>query len=373
MGEVRRPFYSAPDGTRRQSRVWWVRYYRNGRRHEESSHSTKKTVAERLLALREGAVAAGEPVSAAVGRLTFDQAVADVLADYRVNGKRSLALVETRIRLHLEPYFGGRRMAAITTADARAYTAARQAEGAANATINRELEILRRAFRLAEQAGTVLHRPHVPMLTEDNARTGFFERDEFEAVRDQLPPALRGVVTFAYLTGWRIKSEVLPLDWSQVDRDALVIRWEVGTTKNRRGRELPYGELPELVEVVEAAWSEHRRLASRGVLCPFVFQRDGEPVRDFRKAWAGACERAGVPGRIPHDFRRTAARNLVRAGVPETVAMKITGHKTRHVFDRYNITSGADVRDALGRLAAGKEKGKYGISGRVRRFVTAPK
>jgi integrase len=360
--------------------VWWIRYYRNGKRHEESSHSTKKTDAERLLKQREGAVANGEPVSAAVGRLKFDAAVADVVADYRVNGKKSIANVEGRIALHLAPYFGGRRMASITTADVRAYVAQRQTEGAANATINRELEIVRRAFRLAEQAGTVLRRPHVPMLREDNARQGFFERSEFEAVRDELPPALRGVATFAYLTGWRAASEILPLEWKQVDRAAQVVRLEPGTTKNTEGRTLPYGALPELVDLIEAAWAEHRRLAASGVICPRVFHRDGAPIRSYRKAWEGACERAGFPGRLMHDFRRTAVRNLVRAGVPDTVAMRITGHKTRAVFDRYNITSEADLRDAVGRLAggaiadaAGKQKGNSAATGRVRRFTASRK
>ena len=177
-------------------------------------------------------------------------------------------------------------------------------------------------------------------------------------------------MTFAYLTGWRIPSEVLPLKWGQVDRKAKTIRLDPGTTKNAEGRTLPYDLLPDLCTVIDNQWTAHERLLAADAICPLVFHRQGDPIKEFRSAWQTACEAAGVPGKIPHDFRRTAVRNLVRAGVPEHSAMKITGHKTRSVFDRYDIVNEADVRESLGKLAdgAGTKKGQSARSGRIARF-----
>lgn len=356
---------------RQRGRIWWIRYYRNGRRYEESSGSATKTAAERLLKLREGDVARGLPVTPHIGRLRFDEAAQDVVNDYTVNRKRSLAHVARRIRLHLGPFFGFKRMTAITTADIRTFTAKRQAEGASNAEINRELAILKRAFRLARQAGKLLLVPYIPMLAENNARSGFFERQEFEDVRGHLPHELRGVVTFAYLTGWRTQSEILPLEWRRVDRKAMIVRLDPGSTKNRQARVFPYGSHPELREVIAAAWAEHEELRSRGSVCPFVFHRDGARITAFRSAWVKATRDAGLPGKLIHDFRRSAVRNLVRAGVAEQTAMKLTGHLTRSIFDRYDIVNESDLNTAVSRVAdfgTGTKKGQSGQkegSGRV--------
>ena len=197
------------------------------------------------------------------------------------------------------------------------------------------------------------------MLTEDNVRKGFVDDAMVAAIKGHLAPALQPIVTFAYVTGWRVQSEVLPLEWRQVDRTARTVRLDAGTTKNGKGRSLDFGDHAALGTLFDALWTQHKALAEKGAICPWIFQRNGHRVRDFRKAWETACRAAGFPGRIPHDLRRSAVRNLVRAGVPDTVAMTITGHQTRSVFDRYDISSEADVREGLARLegATGTNRG----------------
>ncbi len=151
-----------------------------------------------------------------------------------------------------------------------------------------------------------------------------------------------------YITGWR-KGEILGLQWRQVDFRAGRVALDPGTTKNDEGRTFPFTrELRELLEQQERYTSKLQREEDKVI--PWVFHRKGKPIGDFRKAWATACKKAGVPGRIPHDFRRTAVRNLVRAGIPERVAMQMTGHKTRSVFERYNIVSEGDLDAAAKRL-----------------------
>jgi integrase len=371
---------------RQVGRIWWIRYYRAGRRFEESSGSRKKSAAIDLLKKREGGAAHGLAVSPKIGRLRFEEAAEDLLNDYRVNGKRSLDEVQRRVEKHLAPFFGGRRMANITTADIRAYVLQRQAEtetvrrafdrrrkdgstirmaekrrttaGVSNAEINRELQHLKRVYSLAIQAGKLLHKPHIPLLREDNTRSGFFEPEHFHSVMAHLPTALQPIIEFAYITGWRIVSEVLPLEWRQIDLKAGEVRLDAGTTKNREGRVFPFTD--DLRALLEAQHAEHVKLKKAGQIEPHVFVRmvakgrGGEkypkPITAFGKAWKAACTAAGCPGRIPHDLRRTAVRNMVRRGVPERVAMQLTGHKTRSVFERYNIVSEGDLRTAAEQL-----------------------
>jgi integrase len=187
------------------------------------------------------------------------------------------------------------------------------------------------------------------------------------AVCGHLPAPVAAVVRFAYLTGWRVKSEVLTLEWRNVDTKAKVITLDAEHSKNGEPRTFPYASFEPVKTLIDGQAAERDRLKAEGTVCARVFHRDGTPIKSFRAAWASACTAAGYPGRISHDMRRSAARNLVRSGVSENVAMKLLGHKTRSVFDRYDVTSGDDkvaALDLLGKLL-GQPDAKTAKSGPV--------
>ena len=304
-----------------------------------------------------------------IAGLTFRAAVREVLDDYRINNRRSLIDVQRHVRLHLQPIFGRRRMATITTAHIRRYILQRQREGAKNATINRELSVLKRAFTLAIAARTLTSRPHIALLRENNVRRGFFEPEEFAAVRRRLPPDLADLVSFLYTTGWRWRSETVCLRWSNVT--AGEVRLEPGTTKTGEGRVFPLtADLRAVLDRRRAVTREREDELRRSI--PHVFTRpNGAPIGSFNKAWATACRAARVPGRVLHDFRRTAVRNLLRAGVPERVAMQMVGWKSRQMLDRYHIVSAADLIDAARKLDAarpGRSHGKPEAVGTTERW-----
>jgi integrase len=231
--------------------------------------------------------------------------------DYEMHG-RPLRRVNGALT-HLTATFGWDLARTITGDRLTRYADTRQDERAALATIQQELALLRRAFNLAIRAGRLAHRPAFPTLQIHNARQGFFEPGDLPALLTHLPDYLHPVMRLAYLTGWRVPSEVLPLWWSQVDFHTGTVRLEVGTTKNHEGLVFPFDALHDLKALLADQRARTSAIvAAAGEAIPWVFHRHGARIKDFRHAWKRACEAAGLVGKIPHDFRRTAVRNLER-------------------------------------------------------------
>ena len=246
-------------------------------------------------------------------------------------------------------FFAEDRAVAVTGERIRRFIELRQKQKRKNATINRGLEVLGRAYRLAvdEKRIAAHFAPRIPYLPENNARQGFFEKHELEALLPHLPAPLDDMTRFAAICGWRL-SEVLGLTWESVDHQAQEVR--LRDSKNGEGRLLPLED--EDWELIERRWTarEYSTPAGPG-LSEYVFHRGGRPIptSTFEKQWQEARKAAKLPGKLFHDLRRTAARDMVRGGAPESFAMKITGHKTSSMFRRYNIVSTVDMRDALRR------------------------
>ena len=349
---------------RPHGRGWQLIYQVAGQRHWETIHVRDRTEAIRILKIREGEALDLRKPPEVVSSPTFNELARGVETDYQINRRRTLKDLRLRLK-HLRVSFGEFVASEITGERVREYIVRRQREGAASGSINRELAALKRTLNLAVQAGRLHRVPEIPRLKEASPRQGFFEPEQFLGVLNVLPDHLRPVARFAYFTGWRL-SEVVSLAWSQVELNARVLRLWPGTTKNDEGRVLPLeGELWDIIE---------RQLNERPADCPWVFYRrlkrkpqrkcagngqevngtppNWEPLRTFYKAWREACWLAGCPGMIFHDLRRTAVRNFRRAGLSEAEAMAITGHKTREVFERYNIMPEKDVKDAMWRAQA---------------------
>lgn len=214
-----------------RGQIWWVSYYVDSSRVRESADTTDKAVARQLLQKRLGQVAEGRFTGATADRVRIEELAELVLLDYRVNGKRSIGVTETRLRKHVLSFFVNRRAQSITATDIQAYIVHRQERGASNGEINRELAALKRAFNLGIRQEKIHKKPYIPKLAERNVRAGFFESHQFETILAKLPDYLRPPITFSYYTGWRLRSEILPLTWEQVDLTTGTVRLNPYSTK----------------------------------------------------------------------------------------------------------------------------------------------
>lgn len=360
----------------------WIQYYRNGKVYRQSAGTPKRRVAEKVLQQKLGEIATHSFIEPRFEKTLVKELAEDMLRDYSINGRKSLADVKTRWTKHLSKEFGQHRASNVSNDELTRYIAQRQNEGASNATINRELAALKRMFSLGVEAKKVHSTiPKFPHLEERNVRKGFVEDSQYEELAGATAAEglwLRAMFEVAYNFGWRV-SELLNLRVRQVDLSAQTLRLEPGETKNDEAR---IAFMPALVCALIQQCVTGKQPDD------YVFTRkDGKPVRDFRAAWANACCTARLGqmlcpacekavdadgkccqcsrewnrneltyvGLIFHDLRRTAVRNMVRSGIPERVAMTISGHKTRAVFDRYNIVNEGDLKEAAKKLDAAKK------------------
>lgn len=352
-GYLFRPTYTARDGTRKKAAVWWLRLGVRGQKVLLCTGTRDYRAALAFQRKKAVELAEGQTAGLTAGRITLEVLEGKILDDYRNNSRTSSRHVVNNF-VHLRRLLGNLRAHQVDEDAVEGYKAKRLEEGAAPATVNLELASLQRALNLCRRK-----LPRVPAFTYlvvKNARQGFFERPDFEAVLAEIPTARRkrldlsAPLEVAYITGWRLASEILTRQWRHVDFVGGWLRLEPFEAKNEDGRMFPL--IPELRAVLEAqrAWTDTLE-RKRGAVIPWVFHRWGKRIVSMQKSWEKSRVAAGQPTRLIHDFRRSAVRNLERAGVSRSAAMRMVGHRTQAMYTRYAIVDEAVLIEAGEKLS----------------------
>jgi integrase len=356
------------------SRFFYISYYDNvAKQHRESTGSELRSVAQEMLNQRLAAMGRGEKSPAELRSIRYEDMRQILIDNY---GEKKIGkLVEEKqddgtVKVYpykrnlkvLDDFFGGMRLDQMDTDVFRAYRAKRKEKGIGDATINRNLSLLRRMMTLTVRERKLqFAKPYFPMVSEEgNVRKGFVTPEQFAKLLNVMPSYLKPYVLFLYEVGAR-SGAASAIVWSWVDLEEGVIEIPEGVTKTGEAQTLPISE--ELIGMLKKQ-----------------FRKDDSPVFDrtnFRKEFRKACVAVGLgkltrrvsakgyvwehyEGLIPHDFRRSAVRNMIRAKVDKKVAKTISGHKTDAVFDRYNITSTDDVKDAIRKVVEYRKKAVSG-------------
>jgi integrase len=258
--------------------------------------------------------------------------------EYARKGKRTWSHAIGRWNKHLKAHFSSLTAAELTSDHIDRYIFNRQREGAKGSTVNRELAVVQHMLKLGRRTTPpkVLSVPHFPRLAESPARQGFVEQAEYDVLRQHASELwLRALLATAYTFAFR-KSELLDMRVRQVSLlDGTI---QLSTSKNNDPRIVV---MTSEVRALLAALIQGKQPGD------YVFTReDGSAVRDFRDSWEKLFAVSGMGRRLFHDLRRSAVRNAIRRGVDRDTVMRISGHKTGHVFSRYNIQSTDDLRAA---------------------------
>ena len=349
----------------------WIAYCFRGKERRESAaeavraaeeklkrkleDNERRAVAQKLLEKRlRKVVNDAEGIKAFVGpqqsRVTVGELLDDLKSDLKLRKVRSIEGILSHLK-RVRQAFGDRRAIDVETATVDRYIESHLSEEdpPAHATVNRETGLLAQALKLGVERQRISAAPKIRKLSEKgNARQGFFEQAEFDKVIKELPDYLKGFARFGYYSGWR-RGEIRSLEWSDVDMLGKVVRLRPEHSKNSEGRVLSLAG--ELWNVIVRQWAlrEFKKPDRSEGVSAYVFHRKGEFVGDIRVSWRAPCRAAKVEGKLFHDSRRTAVRNMVRAGVPERLSIAISAHKTRSMFDRYNVVSEDDLRKAVER------------------------
>lgn len=342
-----------------RSQFWWIAFYQNGKLIRESTKTDVKTKAQNMLTKRLQEVNSGNFTPDA-DKITVAEIYQFVLANYETGGpngtpRPTLATLKGRwhpehgagkdrkgTRTSLREFFGHLRCSQVTYILLDRYKTIRLGEGAAGGSINRELNILKVAWKYARRVGILKTKPEFPDGIPENERQGFITDDDYPAFVNACTEVgglwLRTAFEIAFTLGWR-KQEIIGLRVLNVDLKERTLRLNPEDTKTDTGREAAMTET--IFQLVGQCCQ------GKGANDFVLTRSNGEPIRSFRDSWLTVCRKVGKEGTLFHDLRRSAVRSLIKKGIPRKLAMEISGHETESVFHRYGIMNTADQAEAL--------------------------
>jgi len=343
---------------------WWIAYGFMGKDNRESSKSTVRSDAVKLLQRRLQEIREGK-YTADGDRVMFEDLERVALQKAHQDELRSAWRIEYAFK-RLRKTFAG-TPALWVARRVPAYIEERRREGAKNATIKYELGCLRRAYAIATspEHRLIAYRPTFELPAVRNIRKNFIDEEALGKIMAELPAHLAPLLEFCYLTGFR-RGEAVGLTWEMVDFAENIITLSPGTTKSGKGRIFPFGPFPRLLALLKArraaasAWELEHPGERVGRVFWRAFDGTAQPIGDFHETFRRAARSAGYPGAWLHDARRSAVRDLRRSGVSALDSMALVGHESLDMLKRYNIAIKDDLVEAIAKRGARDAAGSAG-------------
>ena len=284
-----------------------------------------------------------------------DFALQDYLP-YARRHKRSADGDESKLRVHVLPRFGSRKLDAVTARDVQLYHAQIKASHCA-ATANRHLSLLSKLFKLAVQWERVEKNPcaGVKKFRENNQRERFLSEDEIQRLylaMDQEPNRVAvAAIKFLLLTGLR-KEEGLQARWEHVDPERGVLF--LPHTKSGKSR------TAVLNEEASAVLAEQAKQAGN----PYVFpgRVPGRPLNNPHKAFHRILDAAGIENLRIHDLRHSFASLAVNAGATLYQVQHLLGHASSQTTQRYAHLADSALRQASDSVGAVVNRATQGVA-----------
>ncbi len=346
------------DGEKTRSKFLYYSFYQGASQQFVNSRSNDpEQVYRELLAARKQVEEGNRILPSQVAKLRYEDLKRIQMEYYREHAPKSLYTRRTEDGGTEETFLGADKLdrffkrfpiTEITALRLQEFIKWRREQGDSGPTIRKQLGTLRSAFNRAKELDLITdnHIPSFVLPKDSKPRTGFLDLADFAKLRDALPEIFRATMIFLYFTGFR-SGAAKKITWEMVCKECNEIEIPGSIVKNDEPMTLP------LVGPLEPIAVELRRMRKS-------FPKPTDLVfcfTNFRWEWDRACSKLGLgvfeketkryTGLMPHDFRRSACRNLIKAGVDRRTAMKITGHKTEAIFERYNIKTTEDVKEAL--------------------------